>query len=63
MTFGTKEGSTIVGKKVKVTYHCHTELENIPREVKEIWRDDLTIDQITWDSDNGLWRIDYHEIV
>ena len=64
-TIGTKDNMISHGKKVKVTYHCHVELEDIPTEVNKLWKCNLTIDKITWDSmgNKGMWRIDYFEIV
>ncbi len=62
-SFGTKDNMVSQGKNVKVTYHCHVKLEEIPSEVNKLWECNLTIDKITWDSMNGMWRIDYFEIV
>lgn len=64
MTFGTKEGTyTHNENTVKVKYYCHVVLEAIPNMVKELNADMLQVEKITFDEDNGLWRIDYFEIV
>jgi len=63
MAYGTKEGIyTHNENSVKVNYHCHVNLDDIPKQVRELNDSMLQVDKITFDEDNGIWRIDYFEI-
>lgn len=61
MAYGTKDDTLSHGKNLKITYHVHVPLIEIPVEVKKLTEVGLKIDEIT--PDNGMWRIDYYEII
>jgi hypothetical protein len=48
-------------KKLKVNYYCHCELNDIPKTVKELLNDGLSIKDIK--QDQGMWKIKYFEII
>lgn len=46
---------------LKVTYHAHVELDDIPKGIKQVLDNNLIVDTITYDSEVALWEIKYFE--
>ena len=62
MPYGNKKSVKYISKKkMKVSYHCHCEFNDIPKTVKEILDNGLSIKDIK--QDQGLWKIKYFEII
>jgi len=59
---GTKEGMITTKKgMIKVKYHRHVELIDIPDAVKILLDCNLKINKITFDSKYNMWKIKYFE--
>jgi hypothetical protein len=61
MPYGTKDSATTNGNAIKVNYHCHCTLDQIPETVREIASCKLLVDKITYDGDTNMWRVNYFE--
>jgi len=61
MAYGTKDETVVNNGTVKVNYHCHCMLDEIPNTVREINECRLTVDKITYVDDLNMWRVNYFE--
>ena len=61
MAYGTKDMTTVKNGVVKVKYHCHCKLDEIPNTVREINESGLLVDKITYDSYYNMWKVNYFE--